>query len=130
LGGERSNDIDEFVAGKIRAYRKQLGLSQVDLAEKLGLSFQQIQKYEKGANRISAGRLFELAKHFGIPVAALYPPTGEPREEAPGEAKDLKAISDFMLSADGWRLFRAFLRLKDQRTRSKIIALVEEITES
>ena len=130
MGGDRSNDIDEYVARQIRAYRKQLGLSQADLAEKLGISFQQIQKYEKGANRVSAGRLFKLAKLFGIPIAALYPPTGEHLEEALVKAKDVKAISDFMLSADGWRLFRAFLRLKDQHKRSKIIALVEEIAES
>ena len=129
MGGDRSNNIDEYVAQKIRAYRKQLDLSQADLAEKLGISFQQIQKYEKGANRISAGRLFELAELFEIPIGALYPPTEEPKEQALSKAKDVKAISDFMLSADGWRLFRAFLRLKDPRKRSKIIALVEEIAD-
>jgi transcriptional regulator with XRE-family HTH domain len=82
MTSKRTNVIDLLVAKRIRAYRKQLGLSQSDLARKLGLTFQQIQKYEKGSNRVGAGRLFEIAGIFDIPIQALYPESDESVERA------------------------------------------------
>jgi transcriptional regulator with XRE-family HTH domain len=63
---KRSNSVDQHVAQRIRARRQELGVTQVALATKLGITFQQVQKYEKGANRISAGRLYRLSEIFGV----------------------------------------------------------------
>jgi transcriptional regulator with XRE-family HTH domain len=122
--------VDSLVAERIRAYRKELGLSQSDLAEKLGITYQQVQKYEKGSNRIGSGRLFEIAGLFNIPIQALFPESNATVKHAENSTAEMKAISDFILSADGWRLCRAFLQIKDHQRRKKIIALVQEITES
>ena len=122
--------IDIMVAQRVRAFRKEKGLSQATLAKELGLTFQQIQKYEKGTNRIGAGRLFEIARVFNVPIQALYPESEESIERAENRTKELKEVSDFVMSADGWRLCHAFLRIKDAHRRKKIIALVQEIMNS
>jgi len=69
---KRSNDIDELVGCNIRLLRLNRGMSQTDLAEAIGLTFQQIQKYEKGRNRVGAGRLFAIAGVLGVPVSAFF----------------------------------------------------------
>lgn len=119
--------VDKLVATRIRACRKERGLSQSDLAKQLGVTFQQVQKYEKGINRIGAGRLYELARIFQVPIQALYPDSDESVARAEYGVSDAKQISEFVLSADGWRLCQAFLRLADQKKRKRIIALVQEI---
>lgn len=117
MSTRRSNVIDNLVAERIRTHRKKLGLSQSELAERLGISFQQVQKYERGINRVGAGRLFEIARLFEVPIQALFPEPQLPIKHANSNAKDLKAISDFMLSVDGWKLFHAFLEVGDPRKR-------------
>ena len=129
MGTKQATGIDNFIAQRVRAHRKQLRLSQSQLAHELGLTFQQIQKYEKGTNRIGAGRLFEIARLFGVPIQALYPEPEEPIERAEDRAGELKAISEFMVSANGWRLCHSFLRVNDPKVQKTIIALVQEIAE-
>jgi transcriptional regulator with XRE-family HTH domain len=130
MGTRHANVIDSLIAERVRAHRRQLGLSQSQLAEKLGVTFQQVQKYEKGTNRISAGRLFEMARLFNVPVQTLYPESEVSIERAENRTGELQAISEFVVSADGWRLCHSFLRVKYPKMRKAIIALVQEIAES
>ena len=128
--GKRITAIDILVGERVHAYRKQLRLSQSQLAQQLGLTFQQVQKYEKGTNRIGAARLFEIARLFNVPIQALYPESEESIERAENRTKELQAISEFVVSANGWRLCHSFLQVKDPKMRKAIIALVQEIAES
>ena len=84
-GSRRPNPIDVHVGSRVRFRRMLLGMSQEKLGEKLGLTFQQIQKYEKGINRIGASRLFDLAQVLGVPVQFFYEeaPSGDPSRLLP-----------------------------------------------
>jgi transcriptional regulator with XRE-family HTH domain len=107
-----------------------LGMSQEKLGEKLGLTFQQIQKYEKGINRIGASRLFDLAQVLGVPVQFFY-------EEAPAaDASQLdgfaersadNSIVEFLRSRDGLELNKAFVRISDAKARRAIVDLVRSL---
>lgn len=115
---------DRLVGVRIRTLRLQLRMSQTQLAEKLGLTFQQVQKYEKGFNRVGAGRLLEIARIFKVPVQTLFPQSEEVVAQSdPNQGK----MSEFLLSAEGQRLCRAFLQLGDQRLRRRIIEFVEGV---
>ena len=127
MSSKRVSDIDGLVAKRVRTQRMRLGLSQTDLGEKLGVTFQQVQKYEKGVNRIGAGRLFEMARVFNVPVQALFPESDEAIRQANDQTAELSKITDFMLTAEGWCLSRAFLKIEDAELRKKIIALIEDV---
>ena len=127
MSSKRVSDIDGLVAKRVRTQRMRLGLSQTDLGEKLGVTFQQVQKYEKGVNRIGAGRLFEMARVFNVPVQALFPESDEAIRQANGQTAELSKVTDFVLTAEGWRLSRAFLKIEDAELRKKIIALIEDV---
>lgn len=121
--------VDSYVAQRLRALRKAKGLSQSQLGSELGLTFQQIQKYEKAVNRIGAGRLFEVARILGVPIHEMYPEAGTDVENG-GELGDgVKRVSEFALSAEGWRLCNAFLSIKNRQTRKTLVALVLELAE-
>jgi transcriptional regulator with XRE-family HTH domain len=122
--------VDKLIAERVRASRLQLGLTQSQLAQKLGVTFQQVQKYEKGVNRIGAGRLYAIAQVFDVPVQALFPESADVISRAENRTRELTEISEFVGSADGWRLCHAFLGIKDEHRRRKVLALVQEITET
>ena len=111
--------------------RKMLGLSQEKLGDKLGITFQQIQKYEKGTNRISASRLQQVARALSVPVEYFY--EGGPQLEGPragfadGAASDY--VSDFLLTNEGVQLMKAFLRIKDVAVRRRVIDLIDALGE-
>lgn len=128
MGTKRVSVVDSLIAERVRGYRKQCRITQSQLAEKLGITFQQVQKYEMGVNRIGAGRLFEIASLFDVPIQALFPESKKSIERAEKSTAESKEISDFALSVDGWRLCRSFLQINDPQQRKKIIALVQEIT--
>ena len=129
MGTRHVTAVDGLIAERVRAYRKQSGLSQMQLGERLGVTFQQIQKYEAGTNRIGAGRLFEIAAVFDVPIQILYPESETSRKDVKNSTADMKAIPDFVLTADGWRLCRSFLQIKDPKLRKKVITLVIALTE-
>jgi transcriptional regulator with XRE-family HTH domain len=120
--------IDQEIAKRVLAHRTQLGLSQTEIGKKLGVTFQQIQKYEKGVNRIGAGRLFQLATVFNIPVEALFPKPA-PFTEANAPPPPQELCSDILFTADGRRMCLAFAKIENSRVRKKVIALVEALTE-
>jgi transcriptional regulator with XRE-family HTH domain len=129
----RANPIDAHVGSRVRLRRMLLGMSQERLGEQLGLTFQQVQKYEKGVNRIGASRLFELAQILGVPVQFFY-------EEAPTATSGRAAaaagfaerptesfVIDFLGSREGLELNKAFMRISDARTRRAIVELVRAL---
>ena len=131
----RPNPIDAHVGGRVRLRRMLLGVSQEKLGEQLGLSFQQIQKYEKGMNRIGASRLYELSRILNVPVQFFYDdvPTQKSGSEAlPGfaESSDEPYFSGVQNSRESVDLNKAFARIADLRTRRAIIDLVRSLAAS
>ena len=120
------NPIDKHVGSRVRMRRMLVGMSQEKLGEALGLTFQQVQKYEKGTNRIGASRLHHIASILGVPIDFLY--QGAPRMEASGSgAADEQAsadLSEFLSSSDGVELMRGFLAIKDAKVRRRVVELV------
>ena len=115
------NPVDQHVASRVRMRRLMLAMSQEKLGDALGLTFQQVQKYEKGANRIGASRLEQISHILQVPVAFFF-------EGAPiGSAVSMAQIDDFVSDSDGLRLMRAFMRIDNATLRRRIVKLVQEI---
>jgi transcriptional regulator with XRE-family HTH domain len=131
-GSRRPNPIDVHVGSRVRFRRMLLGMSQEKLGERLGLTFQQIQKYEKGINRIGASRLFDLSQVLGVPVQFFYEeaPSGEPQQLVPNgfaEKPEEGSIVEFLRSRDGLELNKAFVRISDAKARRAIVDLVRSL---
>jgi transcriptional regulator with XRE-family HTH domain len=121
------NPIDKHVGSRVRMRRMMISVSQEKLGEKLGITFQQIQKYEKGTNRIGASRLQQIATVLSVPVSFFF--EGAPVPEAIGGAMSEPAspayVSDFLATSDGLALTKAFMKVKDPKVRRRIVDLVE-----
>jgi len=113
-----------MVGKRIRLRRLQLSLSQTDLARKLGLTFQQVQKYEKGTNRVSCSRLYEIANILKVPVSFFFSDKADGRPEV----RIAEHLEPNKLK-DGLRLITAFGQIDDVKTRRKLLALVESMAE-
>lgn len=128
---DRPNPIDIHVGSRVRLRRNMLGLSQEKLGEAIGLTFQQVQKYERGANRIGASRLLELSRVLGVPVAFFYdetdpvhaPPVPTGLEESPQEGFD----SDPMRKREALELIEAYYDIDDAATRRRLLDLVKAL---
>ena len=123
------NPTDRHVGSRVRMRRLMLAMSQERLGGALGLTFQQVQKYEKGANRIGASRLQQISHILQVPVAFFF--EGAPNALAPhdssGSALSMAQIDDFVSDSDGLRLIRAFMRIDNATLRRRIAMLVQEI---
>ena len=132
-GSRRANPMDVHVGSRVRLRRMLLGMSQEKLGEHLGLTFQQVQKYEKGVNRIGASRLFDLAKVLGVPVQFFYDeaPSGVQTSGhlMPGfaEQPDESYFVDFLGTREGLELNKAFARITDPKVRRSIVDLVRSL---
>jgi len=128
---DRPNPIDIHVGSRVRLRRYMLGLSQEKLGEAIGLTFQQVQKYERGANRIGASRLLELSRVLGVPVAFFYdqtdpvhaPPVPTGFEEAPQEGFD----SDPLRRRETVELVEAYYAIEDTATRRRFFDLAKAL---
>ncbi len=126
------NPIDVHVGSRVRMRRMLVGLSQEKLGERLGLTFQQVQKYEKGSNRVSASRLYQMAQILGVPVQFFFE---ELPEQAKGqfgstgfsESSQETMIMDFLSSSEGLQLNKAFSEISDASIRRKVVDLVKAI---
>lgn len=125
--GEGPNPIDIHVGQRLRLRRTLLGLSQETLGEAVGITFQQLQKYERGANRISASRLFNLSQVLGVPVTFFFDdlpvsdltfPAGEPSETQEFES---------MARRETLELVRAYYRIPDESVRRRTFELVKTL---
>jgi transcriptional regulator with XRE-family HTH domain len=123
------NPIDKHVGSRVRMRRMMLSMSQEKLGDALSLTFQQVQKYEKGTNRIGASRLQQISQILQVPVAFFFEgaPTLHPQPEGMAEAPSPAYVSDFLATSEGLALTKAFTRIKQPKLRRRIVDLVEEI---
>lgn len=127
---KKPNPIDIHVGSRVRLRRNMLGMSQEKLGEKLGITFQQVQKYEKGTNRVGASRLQAIASILDAPVSFFFEDApGQSAGQSKGFSEDNGAsyVVDFISSSEGLQLNRAFVRITDPKVRRKIIELVRTI---
>ena len=126
------NPTDKHVGSRLRMRRLMLDMSQTDIANALGLTFQQVQKYEKGRNRVSASRLQHISQILQVPVPFFFegapassgiPQTAKGTTDAPSPAY----VTDFLATSDGLSLVKAFMCIEDPKLRRSIVRLVEEI---
>ena len=119
--------VDVHVGARIRIRRKLLGVSQQALAEALGLTFQQVQKYERGTNRVSASKLYEVAAFLGTPINYFFEELPAPEVENPqrrtGVDED-RMIRDFLSTGEGLELARGFPAIRSAKMRRTILDLV------
>jgi transcriptional regulator with XRE-family HTH domain len=130
----KPDPIDMHVGSRVRLRRMVVGMSQEKLGERMGLTFQQIQKYEKGTNRIGASRLLQLSHILDVPVQFFF-------EEGPigtrvsgammtfAEPKQESYVMDFINTRDGLELNRAFVKISDPRVRRRVIDLVRALSD-
>jgi transcriptional regulator with XRE-family HTH domain len=128
--GRRTTPVDTHVGQKIRARRTLLGMSQTELADTAGITFQQVQKYEKGANRVGAGRLQQFSEALGVPPSYFF-------EGLPGAGKKIRApeegelpegsIVSFLGTREGAALVRGFLAIKEKPIRQSLIGFIASL---
>lgn len=123
------NPVDKYVGSRVRMRRIMLGMSQEKLGDSLGLTFQQVQKYEKGTNRIGASRLQQISEILQVPVSFLFEggPSGPLAEGGMSEAQSPAYASDFLATSEGLALARAFTSITDPKLRRSIVDLVEQM---
>jgi transcriptional regulator with XRE-family HTH domain len=119
------NPIDRHVGLRIRMRRKELGISQEKLAESIGLTFQQVQKYERAANRVSASKLWEMARALNTSVAYFYEGLGEAPGRGGGPARE--TVQEFLLTPEGMELAACFPKIHQPKLRRKILELVRTL---
>lgn len=133
MAGERKpNPIDIHVGGRVRFRRMMIGLSQEKLGDHLGVTFQQIQKYEKGMNRIGASRLQNISCVLDVPVSFFF--DGAPGPDGAGSQNGLEENSatfmiDFLSSGEGLQLNKAFSRIKNAKVRRRVVDLVRTLAD-
>ena len=118
------NPIDRSVGARIRMQRMMRGLSQTDLGKAVGVTFQQVQKYENGSNRVGASRLQQIANVLTVKPDFFF------EDEGFSGFGDVAGMQDFISSRDGVSLARAFTRISDKKLRSRIVSLVQELTKA
>jgi transcriptional regulator with XRE-family HTH domain len=125
------NPVDKYVGSRVRMRRIMLGMSQEKLGEALGLTFQQIQKYEKGTNRVGASRIQQISEILQVPVSFLFEggPSTTAGSEGDREGTSPTYVSDFLATSEGLALTRAFTRITDAKLRRSIVDLVEKIAD-
>ena len=122
--------MDKHVGSRVRMRRMMLAMGQQALGAALGLTFQQVQKYENGTNRMGASRLQQMSDILQVPVEFFF--EGAPNAPAPhdsGSALSVAQIDDFVSDSDGLRLIRALMRIDNAALRRRIVMLVQEIAD-
>lgn len=126
--GKRPNPTDVYVGSRVRMRRKMMGLSQEKLGDKLGITFQQIQKYEKGTNRVGASRLQAMAGALEVPISYFFPDSQA--GSTSGMREDGSAfMMDFMSTSEGLDLSRAFVRITNAKLRRKLVELIRAVAD-
>ena len=130
---EDPHPVDRHVGRRVQEKRLDLGLTQTALAKAVGVSFQQVQKYEKGTNRIGASRLQQIAQVLGVPVTYLF--EGAPQERSDGdvafaEPRQADYSFDLLSTPDGVQLAKAFMSIEDPKLRRRVVDLVNTLAES
>ena len=123
------NPTDRHVGSRVRMRRLMCDMSQTILADALSITFQQVQKYKKGTNRISASRLQQMASALQVPVPFFFEglPSHSSKTRGPADALSLSYVSTFLATADGLKLTKAYSQIKNRELRRSIVYLVEGI---
>jgi len=129
MASKAPDQVDKYVGARIRMRRRMLGMSQENLGDALGLTYQQVQKYEKGTNRVGAGRLQHIASILQVPPTFFFEGAPIARgEKRVGAGAPVPAyLSEFVSSADGLALVKAFIRITKPRLRRHIVDFVKQI---
>ncbi|KAB0682851.1 helix-turn-helix domain-containing protein [Aureimonas leprariae] len=129
---KKPNPVDVHVGSRVRLRRTMLGMSQERLGEALGITFQQIQKYEKGLNRIGASRLQKICEVLNVPISFFFEdaPNVEGTGEGFRESAGPNYVVDFLSSPEGLQLNRAFVRISDPKVRRRLIDLVRALADA
>jgi len=122
MGGKRANQNDVTIGQRIRVFRMQAKMSQTELADKLGVTFQQVQKYEKGTNRVGSGRLPQLAAALGVPITAFFEGMSEDKR-----ARREDRMGEFMTNPRMFKLVEAFSAIEEPEVENAILRLVRAI---
>ena len=133
MAGNCASNIDAYVGSRVRFRRMMLGMSQQEISEELGIAFQQVQKYEKGVNRITAGRLYQLAGLLGVEVSYFFDNAPDPGVKLkPGLAASTPEVSifEFLNTREGLELNRAFHAIGDPVQRRAVVDLIRAIHDS
>ena len=126
---KQANPIDAQVGNRVRLRRMLIGMSQERLGELLGLTFQQVQKYEKGVNRIGAGRLFEVSRILGVTIEYFYEGVNSQLAGGFTEGGSSPPVMEFVSSGEGLQLSLAFMKIKDTKVRKRVLDLVKSLAE-
>lgn len=132
MPAKKPNPIDVHVGSRVRLRRTMQGISQEKLGEALGISFQQIQKYEKGTNRIGASRMQQIAATLQVPVSFFFEDAPVPEDlktEGFSESSETSYVVDFLSSPEGIQLNRAFIRIRNGAVRRKVVELVRTLAD-
>ena len=133
MAGKKPNPIDAHVGSRVRLRRMLLGMSQERLGNSIGLTFQQVQKYEKGANRIGASRLYHISNILDVPVGFFFEeaPGIEGQSATPGiaEPESEDFILEFLNTREGLELNRSFTKIADAKVRKSVVDLVRALSE-
>ena len=125
---KQPSPIDVQVGSRVRIRRVLIGMSQERLGDLLGLTFQQVQKYEKGVNRVGAGRLFEVARILNVPVSFFYEGLDAARPASANETfASVPPVIEFVSSGEGLYLSLAFMKIKDAKLRRRVLELVKSL---
>jgi len=130
MAKKSANQTDRYVGARVRMRRLMLGMSQEKLGDALGLTFQQVQKYEKGANRIGASRLQHMSQILQVPISFFFdgaPSASTHQPAGASEAPSPAFMYDFLATSDGLSLTRAFMRIKSRKLRRSMVDFVEEL---
>jgi transcriptional regulator with XRE-family HTH domain len=122
-----TGSVDKEIGSRVRMRRMLIGMSQEKLGEMLDLTFQQVQKYEKGTNRISASRLVDIARVLGVGINYFYEGLAGDKKEGFAEEASPPYVAAFMSTPEGLQLMRAFTQVKSARVRRGIVQLVMTI---
>jgi transcriptional regulator with XRE-family HTH domain len=125
------NPVDKHVGSRVRMRRVLIGMSQEKLGEALGITFQQIQKYEKGTNRIGASRMQQIATVMSVPVSYFFEdaPGADGKQSGFGESHGSDYVVDFLTTTEGLQLNKSFVKISDPKVRRKIVDLVSALAD-
>lgn len=125
----KPNPIDIHVGSRIRGRRMTLGMSQAKLGEALGLTFQQVQKYERGTNRVGSPRMFVLARTLDVPIAYFFEAMGSDKSTWPAPLSDSSGANDHdpMARRETLELVRAYYKITDERVRKRLFEMTKAI---
>lgn len=128
LNPKAASDIDRLIGGKIRRFRVEAGVSQTELGTASGITFQQVQKYENGKNRVTVTRLAQIAQTLGVPLTAFFSDFPSDILDKGRARAELSAADQIAQSEQGLRLVKAFLSIQSAGTRTRVVDLVRAIS--